>query len=279
MNSSLAIVWLLLYLLAMPIRAESPATGSTDDSIRIHLGAEDSWPPYSDVQGQGISTNLIKAAFAKSGLTPTFQVLPYARVLHDLESGRIDGGYNVTRQRSTQHKYLFGEIPLLTVDAYWFFRPDTFTGIQRIEDIPARFRVGVIRDYEYGDIYENHRHRFTEIKVTQQSQIIRMLKQGRIDAAIMFEQEASYALKQMQWQDDAFDKRFLNHQGDVHLAFSHKSPRARWLAQQLDKGLLLLKATGEYDQIVGIPKKTTVPENSQEADQSQAQEEPSVQIQ
>lgn len=255
MNSSLAFVWLLLYLLAMPIRAESPATGSTDDSIRIHLGAEDSWPPYSDEQGQGISTHLIKAAFAKSGLTPTFQVLPYARVLHDLESGKIDGGYNVTRQTTTEDKYLFGDVPLLTVDAYWFFRPDTYTNIKRIEDIPARFRVGVIRDYEYGDIYENHRHRFTEVKVTQQSQIIRMLKQGRIDAAIMFEQEALHALKQMQWQDDVFDKRFLNHQGDVYLAFSHKSPRARWLAEQLDKGLLMMQETGEYDRILSDTNK------------------------
>lgn len=180
--------------------------------------------------------------------------MPYARVLHDLGSGKIDGGYNVTRQTSTQDKYFFGEVPLLTVEAYWFFRPNTFTSIRRIEDIPARFRVGVIRDYEYGDIYENHRHRFIEVKVAQQSQIIRMLKQGRIDAAIMYDQEAKYALKHMHWSSEIFDRRFLNHQGDVYLAFSNKSPRARWLAEQLDKGLNELKRTGEYDQLAGIDK-------------------------
>ena len=254
MSKPLAFVWLLLYLLAIPIRAESPATGSTDDSIRIHLGAEDSWPPYSDEQGRGISTNIIKAAFAKSGLTPTFQILPYARVLHDLESGKIDGGYNVTLQSSTKKKYLFGNVPLLRVEAYWFFRPNTFTTIKRIEDAPAKLRVGVIRDYEYGDIYENHRHRFIEVKVTQQSQIIRMLKQGRIDAAVMFDKEAEYALRDMNWKSDIFEKRFLNHRGDVYVAFSHKSPRAHWLAEQLDKGLTELKQTGEYDQLAGITK-------------------------
>ena len=261
MSSPLVVVWLLLYMLAMPIRAESPATGSTDDSIRIHLGAEDSWPPYSDELGQGISTNIIKAAFAKSGLSPTFQIMPYSRVLHDLASGKIDGGYNVTLQTSTKDKYLFGEIPLLTAEAYWFFRPKTFTKIQSIEDVPATFRVGVIRDFEYGNIYDSHRHRFVEVRVTQQSQLIRMLKQGRIDAAIMFDQEAIHALKRMQWSDDTFEKRFLNHQGDVYLAFSAKSPRARWLAQQLDKGLKELKESGEYDQLANIadskPTKTT----------------------
>ncbi|MEN0037989.1 MAG: transporter substrate-binding domain-containing protein [Cellvibrio sp.] len=247
---------LLMWLLMAAAEASAPATPiaqtQDDNSIRILLGAENSWPPYSDTDGQGISTLLIKAAYAKTGLAPSFQVLPYARVLHDLTSGKIDGGYNVTLQASTQDQYIFGKVPLLSVEAYWFFLPGTHTRINSIEDIPSNFRVGVIRDYEYGDIYENHRHRFNEVKVSQQSQIIRMLKQGRIDAAVMFDREAEYALKNMQLDIGLFDKRFLNHRGDVYVAFSHKSPRARWLAEQLDKGLTELKQTGEYDQLAGI---------------------------
>ncbi|MDO8342279.1 MAG: transporter substrate-binding domain-containing protein [Cellvibrio sp.] len=255
MSKSRAYAWLLLCALAIQVCAESPTPGATDDSIRIHLGAEDSWPPYSDAKGQGISTDLIKAAFAKSGLTPTLHVLPYARVLHDLASGKIDGGYNVTLQSTTQDKYIFGQVPLLRVEAYWFFIPDMHPTIKSIADIPDKFRVGVIRDYEYGDIYENHRRRFTEVQVSQQSQIIRMLKQGRIDAAVMFDREAEFALKEMNLDAAIFDKRFLNHIGDVYVAFSHKSPRARWLAEQLDKGLLMMKETGEYDRILSDTNK------------------------
>lgn len=261
MSKFRAYAWLLLCLLAIQIRAESPAIGSTDASIRIHLGAENSWPPYSDENGQGISTQLIKAAYAKAGLTPSFQVLPYARVLHDLESGKIDGGYNVTLQSTTKDKYIFGQVPLLRVEAYWFFIPGTHAAIKSIKDIPDKFRVGVIRDYEYGDIYENHRRRFNEIQVSQQSQIIRMLKQGRIDAAVMFDHEAKFALKGMQLDTTIFDKRFLNHSGDVYVAFSHKSPRARWLAEQLDKGLNELKHSGEYNQITGMATAKQQPEN------------------
>ena len=101
------------------------------------------------------------------------------------------------------------------------------------------------------------RYRFKEIQVSQQSQIIRMLKQGRIDAAVMFDREAEFALKKMNWDAAVFDKRFLNHRGDVYLAFSPKNPRARWLAEQFDKGLLMMKETGEYEQIAGLtPEKT-----------------------
>jgi len=252
MSKSWVYAWFLLCGSVLPVCAEPPAIAPTDNSIRIHLGAEDSWPPYSNAQGQGISTDLIRAAFAKSGLTPTFQVLPYARVLHDLASGRIDGGYNVTLQSTTKDKYIFGQIPLLRVEAYWFFLPGLHPTIKSIKDIPDNFRVGVIRDYEYGDIYENHRHRFSEVQLTQQSQIIRLLKQGRIDAAVMFDREAEFALKEMKLDAAIFEKRFLNHRGDVYVAFSHKSPRARWLAEQLDKGLNELKVTGEYDLLAGI---------------------------
>lgn len=258
MSKSLAYAWLLFC--AIQVCAESPSTKPTDDSVRIRLGAENSWPPYSNAQGEGISTDLIRAAFAKSGLTPILQVLPYARVLHDLQSGKIDGGYNVTLQSTTQDKYIFGQVPLLRVEAYWFFIPGMHPTIKSITDIPDRFRVGVIRDYEYGDIYENHRHRFTEVQVSQQSQIIRMLKQGRIDGAIMFEREADFVLKEMNVNAAIFDKRFLNHSGDVYVAFSHKSPRARWLAGQLDKGLNELKQTGEYDQLAGIGQAKPQPE-------------------
>lgn len=255
MSKYWAYTWLLLGIVSLPLSAqtapEQEAQQDPDTSIRIQLGAEDSWPPYSDKQGQGISTELIKAAFAKSGLYPGVQVLPYARVLHDLSSGKIDGGYNVTLQSTTKDKYLFGKVPLLTVESYWFFMPDAFPQIKRIEDIPAKFRVGIIRDYEYGDTYELHRHRFIEVQLTQQSQIIRMLKQGRIDAAVMFDREAEYALKKMGHNQNEFDKRFLNHRGDVYLAFSHKSSRALWLSQEFDKGLLMLKESGEYEQLVG----------------------------
>ena len=85
-----------------------------------------------------------------------------------------------------------------------------------------------------------------------------MLEKGRIDAAIMFDEEAKFALKRMHWKSSVFDKRFSNHRGDVYLAFSHKSPRAHWLAQQLDKGLKELKETGEYDQLLKSTAAQTV---------------------
>ncbi|QEI12917.1 substrate-binding periplasmic protein [Cellvibrio japonicus] len=242
-------LWLMLCLsLAFTAMAESPG----GKPVHIRLGAENSWPPYSDEQGLGISTNLVRAAFSRRGIEPSFYVQPYARVLHDLKAGKIDGGYNVTLQESTRHLYIFGREPLLVLKSYWYFQPGQHPDIKRLEDIPEGFRVGVIIDYEYGDAYEAVRSHFREIKVSQQAQLIRLLKQGRIDAALMFEQEAEYALNKLEIPIATLDKRFLSHRGGVYVAFSRKNPQARWLARELDKGLQALKESGEYAQLITV---------------------------
>lgn len=248
---------LLLALILVPAlnlmtlaNAESPteATNPTK-GMHITLGAENSWPPYSDENGQGISTNIIEAAFAKVGLTPSFKVLPYSRVLHDLKSGKIDGGYNVARQSSTAEKYVFGKEPLLLAKTYWYFIPDKHPRVKSMEDAPNQFKIGTILDYEYGDAYEAQRNRFKEFQVSKQVQIIRMLQQNRLDAGLMSEREAEFALKEMGLPIDTLEKRFLNHIDEIYLVFSLKHERSKWLAEQFDKGLIALKESGEYTQL------------------------------
>lgn len=234
-------VWLCLW----PVAASS----ADSEPLTIRLGAENSWPPYSDAQGQGISTQLVKAAFALRGIKPNFYVQPYARVLHDIKNGKIDGGYNVTLQASTRELFVFGKTPLLTPASYWFFMPGKHPDIHSTRDIPAHFRVGTILDYEYGDEYEQLRHQFNETRVSQQAQLIRMLQQERLDAILMFEDEAKYSLLQMQLPADLLDKRIFNHRAGVYVAFSKQNPQAQWLADELDNGLQQLQDSGAYEQI------------------------------
>ncbi len=231
--------------IAKPALADTPPT-----EIALRLGAENSWPPFSDANGQGISTELIKAALAETNLKLKFQVLPYARVLHDLSTGKIDGGYNVSLQKTTEDRFVFGQVPLVVVEAYWFFIPGKHPEVKTIREVPGNFRVGVIRDYEYGDTYETYRGKFKEVRLSQQAQIIKMLQQGRLDAAVMFDKEEEYTLRKMNLPLDTLEKRFLNHRGGVYLAFSRKNPLSPRLAEQLDQGLLKIISNGRYQQIL-----------------------------
>lgn len=218
--------------------------------IQILLGAEDSWPPYSDKNGYGISTNIIKAAFGKVGITPKIQVRNYARVLQDVKAGLLDAGYNVTRQRNTEEEFIFGHEPILQAKAYWYFPATSKILFNTVDKLPNGFRVGCIIDYEYGDIYEQERHRFKEVKVPHQTQLVRMLQQGRIDAALMFEKEANQTLKEMGLSETTIQKGMFNHTSDIYLAFSRKNSHSEEHAKMFDQGIKKLKETGEYSQLL-----------------------------
>lgn len=241
----------LLLLLASLAIAEQPLQTLAGHSVL--LGAEDSWPPYCDKQGAGISTNIINAAFAKEGIQTEIRVRPYARVLQEVKSGALDAGYNVTRQENTEKDFIFGHEPILQAKAFWYVTNASTFKFNTINQVPNLFRVGGIIDYEYGDTYEQHRQRFRETRVPRQSQLIKMLHTGRIDAAIMFEEEANQALRDMKLPADSIRKMMYNHTSDIYVAFSRKKDNSIKNAAALDRGIKLLKASGEYDKLFKLP--------------------------
>ena len=217
---------------------------------QIILAVEDSWPPYADSEGQGLSTSIVRHALGTVGISASFRVCPYARVLFEVEKGIVDGGYNVTRQSSTEAKYLFGQTPILVAPASFYYRPDNIGNYHSLDEIPDGTRIGLIIDYEYGEEYEKQRARFQEVRLSSQSQIIQMLMLGRVDTVIMFDEVAKYTLTQMGLAPDTLVKGFTNHQSDIYVAFSRRNPEAEKLAASLDKGIQAIKANGVYEKIM-----------------------------
>lgn len=225
-------------LLAKPICAD-----------QISIAAEDSWPPYSDSDGMGISYNLVSAAYAEVGHSITIKVLPYARALHYTQTGEVQACWNVTRQPSTEALFYFGEEPLLQAQASYYYPKGHALDFAGPESIPDNVRIGVIIDYEYGDEYARHQQRFNEVAVPNQEQLIKMLLAHRIDVAVMFDQVAGFTLQQMGLSSDAIERGKVNHVSDIYVAFSKQDPNHQQLAADLDRGLRLLKADARYQQL------------------------------
>ena len=231
------IILMLSLVIGSTCQAENNKTNA------ITLAVEDSWPPYADANGKGIATDIVQQAFAAVGIKLFLKVLPYARLLDKVEKGIIVGGYNVTRQASTEEKFLFGQQILLTAPASFYFHPDNNQALKyrNIADIPDGSRIGLIIDYEYGNNFEQHKHRFKQIRVSTQTQIINMLRFGRIDSAIIFDEVASYTLKSMSLDECSITKGPLNHTSDIYVAFSRTHKNAQFYADKLDQGLLLIR--------------------------------------
>jgi len=240
----------IIFVLSSALPVISQAENGRMNSIV--LAVEDSWPPYADANGQGISTDILKQAFNSVGIKLITRVYPYARVLDEVKKGTLVGGYNVTRQASTDKLYLFGQQALLQAAASFYFSPENKAAqkYQSIADIPAGTSVGIIIDYEYGDLFEQHKNRFKEVKVSSQEQVINMLRLGRIDSAILFDAVASHTLKTMELPEGSIQKGPLNHVSDIYVAFSRAHKQAQYFTDKLDQGLFVIKKNGQYDNLL-----------------------------
>lgn len=218
----------------------------------ILIAAEDSWPPYSDNAGRGISYNLVSAAYALAGHDIVIDVVPYARALHYTEIGKVQACWNVTRQPSTEALFYFGEQPLLRAQASYYYPKGAARNFSGPASIPDGVRIGVIIDYEYGEAYSSHQHRFEQVSVPNQDQLIKMLLAHRIDAAIMFDEVAKYTLREMGLAEDVIERGAVNHVSDIYVAFSKQYPQHRQLAADLDRGLQALKDSGRYKELFDV---------------------------
>ncbi len=70
-----------------------------------------------------------------------------------------------------------------------------------------------------------------------------MLKTGRLDAMIMFDEVYKYTMAKMNLDEDVFYKSFLNHSSDIYVAFNKDDPNSATYSALLDKGLRRLKTT------------------------------------
>lgn len=240
------IIFCLSTILAITCQAEYSPMSS------VVLAVEDSWPPYAGADGQGISTDILERAFSVVGIKLITKVYPYARVLNEVEKGILIGGYNVTRQASTDKYFLFGQQLLLQAAASFYFSQENTLAheYRSIADIPTGTTVGVIIDYEYGDLFEQHKNRFNEVRVSSQRQLINMLRMGRVDSAILFDAVASHTLRSMQLEASSILKGPLNHTSDIYVAFSRSHKHAQFFADKLDEGLELIKANGQYESLL-----------------------------
>ncbi|EQC47430.1 ABC transporter substrate-binding protein [Bacteriovorax sp. Seq25_V] len=213
----------------------------------LKLGVEDSWPPYADANGEGISKELVLAAYKSVGLIPDIKVYPYSRVLNLVENGELIGGFNVTRQDSTMAKFLFGEQYLFKAPASIYYnKAQSFSSLK---DIPDGFNLGVIRGYEYGDEFEKEKGRFKVVHVNTQEQLLNMLARKRLQGVILFELVKDYTVNFYNIKSVKFFKGFHNQTSFIYVAFSKKNPKASFYAKKLDEGLKNIRSSGEYDKI------------------------------
>ena len=221
----------------------------SDPAKLIYIAAEDNWAPFSDHKGQGLSEKLVSAALLSQGYQISTVVVPYSRALYFTNNGTTHACWNVTRQQSTEQEFVLHKIPLFSADSSFYYY-QTAKPYRSVAEIPDGSVVGSILGYEYGDLYEQHKHRFKLIEVSTHVQLIGMLNSNKIDVVIFFDDVLRYYLQQENIPADNLRRGELNHTSAIYVAFTKSDPLSVERANALDAGLKQLHASGRYQQLL-----------------------------
>lgn len=222
----------------------------TSAAHALTLAVEDAWEPYANPDGTGMSVDIVRTAFKSVGIEATFEVIPYARLLQDVQAGKYVGGFNVAREPSREDAFLWGREMLFLARAHYYHcRPRLLEASSAIE-LKSGEKVGVILGYEYGELFHEN-NRISKVWGKRHDQILRMLQAGRLDTVILFEKTANLFLNEMNLQEEVFAV-FRSEPSRIYVAFSRQHPEARHYLEKLDEGLARIRANGEYQ---GILKK------------------------
>ncbi len=97
---------------------------------------------FADRTGQGLSHQLITAAFSIEHIQVESLVVPYSRALMMARKGQVQGVFNVTRERSTEPDFLFGEEPLFVANASFYYNRNRPLNAQNKWQLPRAASLG-----------------------------------------------------------------------------------------------------------------------------------------
>lgn len=247
MKLPLFLIWLILNA-TFAMSATIPVVG-------------DEWCPYNCKPSNkpGFMIKLAERIFEKSGHTIEYSVVPWKRAKLGIKDGIYDGIVGMTKNKTTEKLYVFPEQELGESQFCFYALSESqweFTGVPSLKEI----KLGVINGYGYGADGTPIEEYLTNNKDTPfvnaisgryaLKQIIKMILLERLTTVIEDSMVMEYTLATMGHQTKFKKVGCLEEVDRVHIAFSLKNPRSGEYAKILSKGIIELKKSGEYEEVI-----------------------------
>lgn len=213
----------------------------------VVIGAENDWYPYSAERGghaEGLTVDLVRAAFAAAGLPVRFEVLPYARCMAETRRGGLVACFNTTRTSLIEHDYLWPARPMFEERFLIYARADDLaagSGL-KVKDLEGQ-AVAVTRGYEYGSEFDAN-PRVERVVTNHDENNFRVVLRGRarftlapeINTRLLFERFPELAGQfRVAGQFELFG---------LYTAFSTRHPDAPRVLAAFDAGMRTIQANG-----------------------------------
>lgn len=241
--------WLMgifaLSLAGSALAQEKTAVLAADPWCPHTCGAQDAKPGYM--------IEVAREALAKGGWQVVYKTAAWARVMHDVKAGKLDGAAGSLRDEGEAAGLVVPDEPLgRQANAFVVRAGDPWT-MQGLDSLQGR-KVGSIKDYSYSKEIDGwlEGHAAQVQALGGENALDRNLQKlvsGRIDVVVEDEAVLLHALRAGKLGDKV---RIAGQMpgGDLFLALTPVGGRGAALAKALDQGIRDLRASGRLGQIV-----------------------------
>lgn len=217
----------------------------------LRIGAEDDWYPYSalrDGQVQGMSVDIVKAAFAATATDIQLLPYPYARCMQMTLKGELAACFNSAPNAAIARDYLLPTTALFSDDILLWARAAQTATVSDIAQLRGE-KVAVTIGYEYGERFDQHTQA-VRVAVRQDLNGFRMLQRQRVDYVVAYRGTANHLFRQYPALAGQFRPVASVHQPQLFLSFSRHGAEAQALVQRFEQGMRLIHDNGRYEQIL-----------------------------
>lgn len=218
----------------------------------VVINAEDDWAPFSSMTAdkkaaEGLSVDLVRAAFATQGIEVRFMPVPFARCLFEVEHGQVVACFNASMTEENKEKFLWPNQPLLSEGLSILALSDAKLRNLAPKDLEGH-TVGITNGYTYPTSFMQNKKINKDISRTDAVQLKKLMSR-RIEYAVINTTPA-----QLMINADPVMRKKIKIVGSVELSllylnFSKKHHDAPRLLAIFEKGLKTIQANGTYARI------------------------------
>lgn len=219
----------------------------------LHLATGDDYAPFTGkaLAGQGMLTQVVRAALAEQGMAITLDWLPWNRGYLKARRGEYDATFPYVRSAEREAEFLYSA-PIYVTDQFVFSRAG-----DRIEldDLPAMagrrlcYPLGWQPPATIQQLIEQgvlHRHSPLGLQ-----ECARLLLLQRDDLFLADQRLGESALRATGAEPSAFYRSQASFERNtLHFIVSRQHPRAAELIERFDRGLEVLKTSGDYQRLI-----------------------------
>lgn len=152
-------------------------------------------PPGSDsVQLQGYAWDVVRESFHAMGYGIRLEVVPWERVIHYLNTGKVDAAFPAIDTAVRLESYMFSSKPVDVMRMVLYLRQDSTLRWHDLESLHGQ-RVAAVRGWSYGNRWEENT-KIVKERTDTVLQGFNLLDKRRLTAVIGYEAVYDYALKE-----------------------------------------------------------------------------------